>query len=226
VDGPRVTVDFYSTSPGVAYNAIAATGSISVTPFNTAFYKRESWGYSLNGKEFVVAEGASYTPVQDSHAGTNVRILAGTNGSTHTDLPGRKLAKAVNTGWWAVRPNNIWTGSEVVSLWGLTDSLALWDGPQTGLLPDSATATQTDTYALEMSYDDDGFGLGSFGIAALKADGTWANAVDLNTGGTKHLVNGPWKSSYGLGTWGIDHAKKRVWAVVNHQGDFVVQRGL
>jgi hypothetical protein len=223
VDGPRVTVDFYSTTPGIAYDLVAS--GLTVTPFDTAFFKRETWGYSLNGKEFVVAEGASYTSVQDSHGGTTAKILSGTNGSTHTDLPGRKLAKSVSTGWWTTS-DDTWTSSQALSLWGLADNLALWDGTQTGLLPDSATDTRTDTYALEMSYDDGGFHLGSFGIAARQADGTWTNAVDLNTGGTKRFVNGPWNSSYGLGTWGVDKSHKKAWAVVNHQGDFVVRRSL
>ena len=38
----------------------------------------------------------------------------------------------------------------------------------------------------------------------LDANGDWVNAVDRNTGGTKKFVAGPWQSSYGLGTYGID----------------------
>jgi hypothetical protein len=221
VDGPRVTVDFYSTTPGVAYNLVQ--NGLPLTPFNTGFFKRETWGYSLNGKEFVIAEGESFSAVKDSHKGTTARILGGTNGSGTTDMAVRKLAKDVNTGWWTSRPEHM-AQSEVLSLWGMADNLALWDNTQTALLPSSAGTTKTDTYALSMTYGDGGFNLGRFGIAARNASGAWVNAVDLNSAGAKHFVNGPWSASYGLGTWGFDKHTRTAWAVLDHEGDFVVTR--
>jgi hypothetical protein len=223
VDGPRVTVDFYSTTPGVAYNLVQ--NGLAVSPFNTGFFKRETWGYSLNGQEFVIAEGGSYTAVQDTFKGTTAKILSGSNGSTTTDMAVRKLAKGVNTGW-SVRPEHVLATSEVLSLWGMADSLALWDNTQSVLLPSAASSTKTDTFTLSMGYADEGFGLGHVRLLGRDAEGRWVDAVDLNTGGTQHFVNGPWNASYGLGTWGVDKHTRTVWAVVNHEGDFVVSRSL
>jgi hypothetical protein len=45
---------------------------------------------------------------------------------------------------------------------------------------------------------------GLIGLCRQDNDGYWVNAVDLNTGGIKHFLLGPWHSSYGLGTYGID----------------------
>jgi hypothetical protein len=33
-------------------------------------------------------------------------------------------------------------------------------------------------------------------------------------------VTGPWKASYGLGTYGVDPGTKTVWAVLNYNADF------
>ena len=52
------------------------------------------------------------------------------------------------------------------------------------------------------------------------------NAVDQNIGGTKRFISGPWNSSYGLGTYGVDPATKTAWAVLNYNADFVVASGL
>jgi hypothetical protein len=69
-------------------------------------------------------------------------------------------------------------------------------------------------------------GNGGFGIATRNADGSWVNAVDLNAGGTKTFVVGPWEASHGLGTYGVDPGTKTAWAVVNHAGDFAVTTGI
>ena len=42
----------------------------------------------------------------------------------------------------------------------------------------------------------------------------------MNTGGTKQFVLGPYKTSYGLGTYGLDLKTQTVWAVINYNGDF------
>jgi hypothetical protein len=39
-------------------------------------------------------------------------------------------------------------------------------------------------------------------------------------------VNGPWQSSYGLGTYGVDASTSTAWAVINYNGDFVVAPGI
>jgi hypothetical protein len=225
VDGPKLTVDFYATNAGVSYNS--AAGGITVTPTSTNFVKRETWGYSLNGREFVVSEGGSYKSVSDTWNGTTAKILNGSNGNTATDLVARKLAKAVNTGWAA--PANSAIASNVLSLWGLQDNLALYSG--TGLLPTTARTSHSDAFALSMSYAKNrthtaDLGRSHFGIAAKNPSGNWVNAVDLNTGGTKKFVVGPYSTKHKLGTYGYDTKTKTVWAVVNYDGDFAVARGI
>ena len=223
-----MTVDFFASTPGIPYNQ-AALGLVT-SPINTMFYKQDSWGYSLNGKEFLVAEGGSYTTVKDSFKGTHAAILGGVNGGAKTDFALRKLTKAVNTGWAVAHPQN--AASNVLTLWGMADNTALWDSTQTGLLPASAVSDQTDVFALSIGYEEgrahgeDRNGKGAFGLAAKNAHGTWVNAVDLNVGGTKHFVQGPWKASYPLGTYGVDTKTRTAWAVLNHNGDFVATRGM
>lgn len=225
VDGPRVTVDFYSAAHGADYADI----DLQMTPANLVFFKRESWGYSLNGKEFVIGQGESYAVVEDSNGGTTARILSGENGCAETDFSLRPLSKAVNTGWSTYSGADLIAASKVLSIWGIADSLALWDGALTGLLPDSARSAEGDTYVLSMSYDEDlagSLGNGRFGIASLTGDGAWVNAVDRNFGGTKAFVKGAWKSGYGLGTYGVDPSSKTAWAVINYEGDFMAARDI
>lgn len=228
VDGPRLTVDFYSTATGFDYGDVDLTNSLAD---GSTFFKRESWGYSLNGKEFVVAQGEPYTTVSDSYEGTSAAIIGGTNKGTETDYALRPLAKTVNTGWAAPSASDTAACSHVLSLWGMADNLTLWDGALTGLLPDSSRTDEGDTYALQMSFDTASVlpsepGRSSFGIAARDDDGTWVNAVDKNHGGTKKFVVGPYSSKFKLGTYGYDARTKTVWAVVNHEGDFAVARGI
>jgi hypothetical protein len=88
---------------------------------------------------------------------------------------------------------------------------------------------QTDTYVLSMTYDQKKsthIGNGGFGIAAKDEEGNWINAVDLNFGGGKAFVKGPWKLGYALGTYGIDPSSKTVWAVLNYNADFAVYRDI
>ncbi len=216
VDGPRVTVDYYS-------------GSVD------DFAKKETWGYSNNGQQFLIAQGASYAVVEDSFNNTAMKILNGENNSTATDYtpeeiddngtPGdtsddivlsepRPLVKSVNTGWIEKPEKHRHVfGSDILSLWGMADS-----GNE-----------QTDTYVLSMSYNFERgwhFRGGLFGIAALDSKGRWKNAVDLNFGGKKRFIIGPYKPWYKLGTYGIDPYTRTVWAVVNYNADFAVITGI
>jgi hypothetical protein len=209
VDGPRVTVDFYGStnvSPIISNPLTTpikpdAEYLITTTPA-MQLAKRESFGYSLNGKQFVIAEGQPYTVVQDAFLGTSARILGGTNGDASVDGSLRPYSRAVNTGWTLPDPR---TSSAILTLWGMV----------------SLGASQTDTYALSLSYAGGHMTDGSFGLAARDpATGAWVNAVDLDVGGAKTFVVGAWDASYGLGTYGIDPVTGTVWAVVNHAGDF------
>ncbi len=229
VDGPCVTVEYYSDTNGnYASDNCYPNGSTPqscgvagnhITPtFN--FVKKESWGYCQNGQEFLVPQGADYTTVYDRFEGTTARILDGKNGSTAQDYTLRPFTKAVNTGWvdvdgWCERyPAHIWNpdfdlASDILKLQGMTD----------------LGATHTDTYVLSLSYDHHRLlpiqlGKGLLGLVTRDDKGHWINAVDKNQGGTKNFVLRPYKSGDGLGTYGIDLKAGTVWAVINHDGDF------
>jgi hypothetical protein len=204
VDGPRVTVDYYASPNGCNGDC---DETYDVIPYT--FTKHETFGYSLNGKEFLVAEGQSYNNVQDNHDNTSARILGGFNASTGMDYSGRPFTKTVDTGW---SHQTCATDSDILSLWGMTSTLG---------------SEQTDVYTLSMNYDHrrvrpEHLGHGLFGLAAKDADGNWINAVEKNFGGAKKFVVGAWNPSYELGTYGVDPSTHTVWAVINYNSDFAV----
>ena len=213
VDGNRVTVDYYSNTVGgfqsdAAYPGIAGS-TTGVTP-TLNFAKKESWSYSLNGKEFLVggAKSTSYTAVQDSFGSTTASILAGTYSNAAKDSINRTLTQSVTTGWSASTSGTL---SDILSLFGMS----------------AVGSAQTDTFTLSMKYDASKVNSGQaesggVGIATPGSAGKWVNAVSKNTGGTAKFVNGPWQSSYGLGTYGIDTKTNTAWAVINYNGNFVV----
>ncbi len=251
VDGPRVTVDFYSSPNGCNGDC-----DLVSMPANLTFTKRETFGYSLNGKEFRIAQGESYNTIKDSFEGTTARILSGTNGSKMVDLASRSLTKVVDTGWTekpedmpACRSHFKWSHfrhcrkpfaksddvvSNILTLWGMASNLGACDISNPNCVPSQTSNVQpvsvtekTDTYTLSMSYDHKKcdfwrMGVGSFALATPDDEGNWVNAVDNNTGGTKKFVIGPWKSGYELGTYGVDPHTHTAWAVVNYEGDFAV----
>jgi hypothetical protein len=205
VDGPQVTVDYWA-SPNDCNGDCDETND--VIPYT--FTKRETFGYSLNGKEFVVPQDASYTVVSDAFQGTTANILDGHNGSGVKDYAGRAVSHAVDTGW---TPRACGSASAALRLWGMSS-----------MVPGIA-ADETDTYVLSMSYGRDNghwkYGTGRFGIQARDGSGEWVPAVSL-TGGEKRFGGGPWKPGYALGTYGVDPRSKTAWAVVDYQGEFRV----
>ena len=202
-----------------------------ITPaFN--FVKKETWGYSLNGQKFLIAQGGSYTGIEESFGETTAKILAGSNNSTSRDYTPydyvdlndpptpkdpsddtpingpRALTKTVNTGW-AANPDPDNLKSDVFCLWGMSELGA---------------AGQTDIYVLSISVDWRRMvhlGSGCIGIATC-VDGQWVNAVRQNFGGEKNFVMGPYSAEYGLGTYGVDPDTKTAWAVLNYNADFAV----
>ncbi len=221
VDGPKVTVDHFASDNGCG--GTLGNGKdcdLTVTP-DLSFAKRESFGYSLNGQEFMVPQGESYDFVKDSFAGTTAEILSGINESKVTILDGRKTVKDVNTGWTpkseaeqATSKSKGRLASDVLTLWGMAD----------------LGSDQTDTYVLSISYDQKPtqLGNGGFGIASKDAEGNWVNAIDNNYGDEngKQFVVGSWKKEYGLGTYGVDPVTKTAWAVINYNSDFAVARDI
>jgi hypothetical protein len=217
VDGPRVTVDYYADKSGSYPNGFPGN---TCPTFN--FVKVATWGYSLNGKEFVIGGGttngtnnsASYAAVQDSFQGTSAKILSGTYDNAVTDLSGRTVAQAVDTGWSC---DTRWDGlnSNILTLWGMAP----------------VGKTMTDTYTLSMS-SDTGYGwhhgFAGFGVLAAKnASGQWVKAVDLNTGGgVARFVIGPYQPQDTLNTYGFDPSTHTAWAVINYTGSFAVDGGL
>ncbi len=209
VDGPRVTVDYYSSPNGCNGDCDLTNDIIPYT-----FSKRETFGYSLNGKEFLVAQGDSFTAVQDSFEDTTAKILSGTNGSTATVYDGRPLTRAVDTGWTPDTSDIL--ASNILTLWGMASNMG---------------SAQTEVYTLSMTYDQKRvrplhLGNGGFGLATKDDDGNWINAVDMNYGGAKKFVVGPWDPSYELSTYGVDPSSHTAWAVINYNGDFAVARDI
>ncbi len=233
IDGPSVRVDYYADdhgnwhSDGHFPNGKGRADN-GLTP-NFNFVEKESWGYYLNGKEYLIPQGASYTVVSESFKGTVARIVDGSNQSTARDGTldrrggiGRRLGKVVATGWidqkrWQrehpalQRNHSLALVSPVFMLSGLGE----------------LGSAVTDRYVLSMSYfpattpslsSEKMF----FGLAATDADGNWVNAVNKNIGGTGKFIAGPWKKEYGLGSYGIDLKTGTAWAVINYNGEFAV----
>jgi hypothetical protein len=232
VDGPRVTIDYYSDDHGdwksdSSYPEGPTGAGSQITP-TFKFIKKETWGYSLNGHEFLVAQGQTYTSVVDTFGTTTARILSGINGSAAKDYNNRPVTKTVNTGWAPKNDADGWPkqrnrtagstpkaddlASNILTLWGMAD----------------LGSNQTDVYTLSMTYNDKvhPFGDDGFGVATRDGDGNWINAVDMNLLGTKKFVLGPWNPSYGMGTYGVDPSTNTAWAVINYNGDFAVALGL
>jgi hypothetical protein len=235
VDGPCVTVDYYSDvhgnwasdncyPDGTTPQSCTTAGS-HVTPI-FKFIKKESWGYCHNGNEFPVPQGATYTAVQDSFRGTSAQILDGINNSTAKDYTARPFTKIVNTGWpemdgWRERypfgksDSDLDLASNIFRLSGMAD----------------LDTQQTDTYVLSLSYNHHKWlpkkvGDGAFLLVKRDETGRWVNAVDMNFGGTRKFVAGPYQSWYGLGTYGFDPGTRTAWAVINYNGDFAVARDI
>jgi hypothetical protein len=214
VDGNNVTFEFYS-SP--SYQAVDLSQhqwdyqystSIPVTP-PLNFTLRETFGYSLVGKQFQVPFNSPFTVVSDkSPNGTTVQLLSGKNAVQDTDYSGLQYVRSISTGWAAGSGAQI---SDVLYLWGIHSSLV---------------TMQSETYAVQMSYpagvDSGLLSSGKVYIAAIGDSGIWVNAVNANYGGTTNFVQGPWNSSYALGTYGVDPANNVAWAVLNYEGIFAV----
>jgi len=208
IEGNNATIEYW------AADVNGSTGTVSTIP-TLNFTLRESYGYSLVGQQFQIAQGGSFTAVKDTSPNSTVaKILSGKNLSISKDASSRALVRIVNTGWSTVSG----LGSDVLYLWGMQSDLS---------------SEQCETYTLQISYDytkNDvatyALSAGTVGIATLNDSGSWVNAVSGNYGGTKKFVYGPWKSGYALGTYGIDATNGVAWAVVNYGGKFAVSSNI
>lgn len=207
VDGPRVTGQFYS-SPVWWTQSDGADGSPTWT-------LRESFGYSLNGQQFLVQPGQTFAGIQDNAPsgagwlGTRMAILAGDNDTWSVISGNRATVQDVNTGW---SQGQAGLASDVVSLWGMQDGLG---------------TDQGDTYALSLSFDGnavdaDMLAQGKVFLAYRDSNGSWVKAVEGNHGGGEQFVLGAYDPTYGLGTYGVDPVAGTAWAVINYGSDFAV----
>ncbi len=201
VSGSVVTADYYSADVYPTFRGKEYL--ITKTP-TLNFVKRETFGYGLNGQEFLVNPGESYTIVQDkSAAGTTARILIGTNGRNVKDGSNRPCANAVNTAWAAKTKH---TASDILTLSGMARNLS---------------SEQTDAYALSMTYSDSRvpkavLKSSAFALATTDSERIWVKAA------SERFVFGPWDAGYSLGTYGIDDTTNTAWAVINYNGVFAV----
>jgi hypothetical protein len=207
VDGARVTVDYFASPNGESDGTDLTNDLIPYT-----FSKHERFGYGLNGKEYLVAQGGSYTVVNETFQGTTAQVLSGANGATDADPAGRHFTKAVDTAW---EQPALETASSVFTLWGMASVRS--SNPAAAVQP-------ADAYALSLSYDPGKVSAaqlasGHFGLAVRTSSGAWINAAGQSAA-SPTFVNGPWQSSYAVGTYGIDSATQTVWAVIDFTGDF------
>lgn len=204
IDGSNAVIDYYAAD---VYPYQASTGEMLVpTAQGLNFTKRESFGYGLNGKQFVISQGQAYTSITDtSSGGSVVKIMAGTNQNQSTDANLTPCVRYVSTGWASAAGGSV---SDLLVLRGIDT------------YPNSA---QKDTFVLSMGVNSSqGLLRQNYYLATPDPNGKWINAVDKNQGGSKNYVNGPWNASYSLGTFGIDPGSNTAWAVLNHDGVFAV----
>jgi len=208
VDGANATVDYYAVPSG-------SVSTITTTPELAGNWKWEQrLGNSLNGKEFVVPQGGSYTTVADTFQGTIVHLLDGTNTATDTDYVGRHFRQLVNTGWSSADSLQS-QASRILSLWGLAPSLG---------------SDTTATFVLSLSFDGaanrDSLLAGGIHIVGRDSTGIWQLASARNHRGTPTFVPRPWRSGDTLGAYGVDTAAHQVWAVLDRASDFAVARAV
>jgi len=142
IDGPLVTIDHYATPH-------QRNGDVFPNPTWTLV---ETFGYSTNGKQFLIPQKANFNAVKDtSPFPTATRMaLTGTNESTLTvgnpQKVQRPVTKAVNTGW---APRTADTISDILTIWGMQDITPsqLTDGIA---IPNTPTSLP---FTLTMSYD-------------------------------------------------------------------------
>jgi Calcineurin-like phosphoesterase len=215
VDGPKVTVDYYSSLNGCSTSwESTADCDLKATP-RLSFVKRETFGYSLNGKEFIVKPGDELTIVADTCKINNSQhtvaaIISGTNLTSNKLYDGRNTVQDINTGWEIRSDIDIAAGvvSDQLTLWGMQDVIG---------------NKKCDTYVLSMSYDTTL--RGPLSIYSKDSLGNWnKTANNNNVSNESHFVIGPYRQTFELGTYGIDPATHTVWAVVDHDGDFTVMR--
>lgn len=210
VEGDCVTADFYAADPDPSTAGLLNV-SLKYTP-DLNFSLRQTFGYSLNGREFVLGGGESYSAVQDAIAAGNGFLgtsmaLNGLVGTTGVILDGRSTVLDITTGWVAAEEG---LASDILKIWGMSNRLG---------------TDETDIFMLTMSYDEllvslEDINSELFGIRTRGIGGEWVLAGDMFMGDLdlSSLVIG----TDTLGQYGIDSTSGLAWAIVNHNSDFAV----
>jgi hypothetical protein len=224
VDGPIVTVDYYSDTTGNWYSdAQYPTSSSSsvpgtlITPTLT-FAKKETWGYSLSSKgvsSFQLTQGGKGYTLK---FGSTTAQVSKANG-TAADYTGRSLVKDAEA-WWAGK-------STVKGAKAASDVLTLVGAAAGAIVQDhntSNTYVSNDPVAVILSYNAASAKNKTPTLSSMDDKGNWVNTVNLNFGGSSNFVSGPWSAgaNYPLGTYGFDSKSDTAWAVVNHDSAFAV----
>ncbi|MEN9354258.1 MAG: hypothetical protein RL318_1583 [Fibrobacterota bacterium] len=201
VDGPRVEVETWSAPSG------QVGGTVTSTPDLTGKWSlRERYGYALNGRSFTILQGTSYRQISDSGLGTRMRILGGTNTCTGKEYAGIPFAQHVTTGWSRSQGNV----SATFSLWGMECGMGDFATPRYALsLSLDSTASLEDALA------------GRLCMGRLE-DSTWIRGAG-NDSATRLPQARPWQDTDPIGTWGVDTATRRIWAVLDRGGNLAIR---
>lgn len=209
VDGPQITVDYYS-SPVCSKSRNNNSSCILLTAPDLEFEKMETFGYSLNGKNFTIMPDSTFTVVKDrcdidDSKYTLTRIIDGRNRNYSVLYDGRKTVQKISTGWKTSKEKPTFF-SDILTLWGMENGIG---------------RKKSDWYTLSLSYNDKL--TGPLALVSQNSDGKWVNTVDLNTGGgDKKFIIGKYKPEFESGSYGIDPESKTVWAKINHGGSFAI----
>jgi hypothetical protein len=219
VDGPIVTVDYYSDTQGNWYsdasypNASSGPGTLITPTFN--FTKKETWGYSLSPKGVSAFQLNQESGYAVTFGTTTAQVFK--QGGTASDYCGRLLSKDVEA-WWAHKSSvtNAHAVSDVLTLVGAASAAVEQNHNPANTFDSNDPVTIIMTYNAQLNGSDMAV------LSSMDAHGNWVNAVNLNFGGTKKLISGPWMEGYPLGAYGFDPKTLTAWAVVNHDSDFAV----
>ncbi len=219
VDGPTVTVDYYSDTQGNWYsdasypNAASGPGTLITPTLN--FTKKETWGYSMSPtgvSSFQLNQESGYSILFGS---TTAQVFK--QNGTASDYTGRLLTKNAEA-WWA-RKNSVTNAnaiSDVLTLLGAASAAVEQNHNPANTFNSNDPVTVIMTYSPSLNGNDQAV------LSSMNAQGNWVNTVDLNFGGANNFISGPWMEGYSLGAYGFDPNTRTAWAVVDHDGDFAV----
>jgi hypothetical protein len=232
VNGPILTVDYYSDTTGNYYSTNSypngGTGTLITPTFN--FARKETWGYNNSNNGSVTTYNLTQGGSTALTFGSTTAKISKTS-TTAQDYNGRDLTKDI-AAWWAPESTVSITGVTAISdcLTLLGAAAAATVGSEYG----STTYNPNDAVAIQISYDPsvtlsrtDVSNGRMISIYAMEgASGNWQKAVSLNYSSTgtpaTRFVYGPWNKAYPVGYYGVDTTNNIAWAVVNHDSDFVV----